>query len=300
MKEYKYNYTYLITNTKENRYYIGVKSCDCLPEENTDYMGSSELLTEDIVLIGQEHFTKIILETFDSREEAEMHERNLHIEYEVHVNDQFYNRKLGQVGFHVTDESVANMTATKNSEKWKETIGKEAGKKISDLRNDTTWKESIGKLAIDRYRKTVNDPEWLMTKGKERSAKMKAVKADPSWKEEVGVPAVKKMMALRATDKWQEEVGIPAIAQFIETTNDPAWLATTGKAKAQKIRAKRLDPDWKATVGKAALEKHRKTKANPTWIKNNTFVCEHCEKSMVGKANYVRWHGDKCKFKKVP
>lgn len=44
----KYHYTYVILNLVTKVRYIGVRSCDCLPEQDTSYMGSSKLLTEDI------------------------------------------------------------------------------------------------------------------------------------------------------------------------------------------------------------------------------------------------------------
>ena len=89
VKEYKYHYTYLIENLTpidDLQFYIGVKSCDCPPEENTDYMGSSVPLDEAIAQTGINNFKKHILETFESRKDAESHEVAIHLEYDVASN----------------------------------------------------------------------------------------------------------------------------------------------------------------------------------------------------------------------
>ena len=55
-------------------------------------MGSSKYLSEDIQSRGVDDFTKTILCTFDSREEAECHEVELHEELDVQNHKLFYNR----------------------------------------------------------------------------------------------------------------------------------------------------------------------------------------------------------------
>ena len=105
MKEYKYHYTYLITNLKPattQRYYIGVKSCNVLPEENIDYMGSSFILVEDIKLYGTDKFEKIVIDEFNSRDEAEAHENALHLSHNAASNLIFYNTKNVNIGFNNT------------------------------------------------------------------------------------------------------------------------------------------------------------------------------------------------------
>lgn len=89
------HYTYLITNTTAStgeKYYIGVRSCKGLPEEDVNYMGSSKYLNRDIARVGREVFVKTILCEFDTREEANLHEIELHHEFNVQENDLFYNR----------------------------------------------------------------------------------------------------------------------------------------------------------------------------------------------------------------
>jgi len=64
-----YHYTYFITNTTNQMQYIGVRSCSCLPENDSDYMGSSKTLDETMA-VEPEAFTKTIIGTFPTREIA--------------------------------------------------------------------------------------------------------------------------------------------------------------------------------------------------------------------------------------
>lgn len=90
----KYHYVYFIENltpVDERRYYIGVRSCECFPEEDP-YMGSSVSLNEVISRCGIQHFQKTILSEFSSRKDAVQHEIDLHLFYDVGRNKQFFNK----------------------------------------------------------------------------------------------------------------------------------------------------------------------------------------------------------------
>ncbi len=96
MKYTKVHYVYKITNNKptdERKYYIGVRTApNGNPQEDTKYMSSSKYLKEAITKIGLEHFSKEILSTWETREEALNEEIRLHSEYEVTNNILFYNK----------------------------------------------------------------------------------------------------------------------------------------------------------------------------------------------------------------
>lgn len=89
------HYVYLIEKKSaletEQKYYIGVRSCECLIG-NDDYMGSSKYLTEDINNNGREQYNKIILKRFDNREDAYQYEMFMHKEFDVVNNPIFFNR----------------------------------------------------------------------------------------------------------------------------------------------------------------------------------------------------------------
>ena len=75
--------------------YIGMRSCDCLIEED-NYWGSSKYLPEDV----SETFDKFILGRFDTREEAIADEIHRHKMNDVGRNPLFINRaKQTSTGF---------------------------------------------------------------------------------------------------------------------------------------------------------------------------------------------------------
>ena len=88
---YSQHYTYEITNKKSGIRYIGVRSCNCNPSDDS-YMGTSKKLDEAIEIEGKENFTKKILQTFPTREEAIQHEIELHELHDVAKNPMFYNQ----------------------------------------------------------------------------------------------------------------------------------------------------------------------------------------------------------------
>ena len=91
----KFHYTYKITNLNPltpKKYYIGLRSCDCLPENDISYLSSCKPLLNDIKLYGVLNFNKEILHTFNTREDALFNEIQLHEYYDVSHNDEFYNQ----------------------------------------------------------------------------------------------------------------------------------------------------------------------------------------------------------------
>jgi hypothetical protein len=79
-----YHYVYY-SYEEWGRGYIGVRSCRCLPEEDYSYYGS--FYDETFAPLN-----KIILLTFQTREEAIQAEIALHDFYQVHVNKHFANK----------------------------------------------------------------------------------------------------------------------------------------------------------------------------------------------------------------
>lgn len=80
------HYTYILLDPESEMKYIGMRSSKCKPEEDT-YMGSSYAMTiED-----KRRCDKLILEEFNTREEALLHEIKLHEQFQVHTNPEFWN-----------------------------------------------------------------------------------------------------------------------------------------------------------------------------------------------------------------
>lgn len=114
------HYVYLIEKKSaletEQKYYIGVRSCECLIADD-QYMGSSKYLTEDIEKTGRNNFNKIILKRFQSREEALAHEIELHKEFDVANNPIFFNKaRQTSVKFAAGDGENNHFYGKKHSE----------------------------------------------------------------------------------------------------------------------------------------------------------------------------------------
>jgi hypothetical protein len=101
-------FCYLITNKLNNRRYIGRKYFyeRRKPKGKTrrtkklsnwqDYYGSSELLAEDISVIGNKHFDRQILSLHVTRGDANMYEVMLQFEFDVLTSDDYYNQTIGK------------------------------------------------------------------------------------------------------------------------------------------------------------------------------------------------------------
>jgi hypothetical protein len=160
------HYVYLIEKKNalpnQEKYYIGVRSCECKIGEDS-YMSSSVFLREDIKKVGRQNFNKIILKRFDTREEAYTHEIQLHKEFDVANNFIFFNR-ANQLDFgfgggigennawfgkeHSVEwkkEKSIKMTGNKNAAGYKHT--EEAKQKIKAKRAEQVFsQESLDKL----------------------------------------------------------------------------------------------------------------------------------------------------------
>jgi hypothetical protein len=81
------HYTYII-NYPSGMKYIGVRSCKALPEEDTQYLGSSKIIPPE----EKSGAIKTILKSFDTRLEAVKHECELHELHDVKNNSNYYNQ----------------------------------------------------------------------------------------------------------------------------------------------------------------------------------------------------------------
>lgn len=117
----QYHYVYLLIDlhpTTSEQFYIGVRSCYCLPSEDNEYMSSSKHVATD-------RCDKIVLEEFESRKEAIQYEILLHEEKDVAKNKVFYNRaKQTSVGFDtsgtkLSTEQLAKKLSTVSTKEYK-------------------------------------------------------------------------------------------------------------------------------------------------------------------------------------
>jgi hypothetical protein len=80
------HYTYLLIDPETEMKYVGMRTCECEVDEDP-YMGSSYAMTSE----DRNRCDKIVLEVFNTREEALAHEIYIHNLYEVHTNPEFWN-----------------------------------------------------------------------------------------------------------------------------------------------------------------------------------------------------------------
>ncbi len=69
----KYYYIYIVFNIINDRFYVGQRGCNCVPEKDTKYLGSGCALRNAFVKYGIENFSKEIIEicTVDDVDEKE-------------------------------------------------------------------------------------------------------------------------------------------------------------------------------------------------------------------------------------
>lgn len=113
-----YHYVYLITNKMNNKSYIGVRSSKVKPSEDLGilyYSSSTDLLFMDDQKNNPHNYRYEIIAEVDSRHDAIDLEIKLHDEFNVAVNELFYNRskqsstKFDTTGTKHSDETIDKM-----------------------------------------------------------------------------------------------------------------------------------------------------------------------------------------------
>ncbi len=171
-------------------------------------------------------------------------------------------------------------------------------------------------LQINNNQNRYNPNATQYAKIKQLAANATADVQIERWKKNDYSESITQMSKLKNSPKWKETKGLEAIEKFKETTHNRDWIDTIGKDKKRKEKETKSNPKWIRTVGFNANTQLRKTINDPKWIEttgkdksknqsdtirsikwqiDNTIICEHCKLSMVGKGNYVRWHGNNCK-----
>jgi hypothetical protein len=142
------HYTYLLIDPETEMKYVGMRTCECEVDEDP-YMGSSYAMTSE----DRNRCDKIVLEVFNTREEALAHEIYIHNLYEVHTNPEFWNLAkqtstkftCSTKGRKATAEQRRKMSearkGTKASPKLKAKLSEQRqGELNSNFKHNTTYK----------------------------------------------------------------------------------------------------------------------------------------------------------------
>ena len=153
---YSHNYTYEIENKINRIRYIGVRSCNEAPVDDP-YFGSCDTLDEAIENEGIENFTKTILQTFDTREEAVEDEKFLHDLYDVAKNIMFYNQaKQTSTGFDTAGKKLSEEHRRKISEANKGN-SHNIGRKLTEEHKKNIGEAGKGKKRTEETRRNISE-----------------------------------------------------------------------------------------------------------------------------------------------
>ena len=162
MKHYVYQ---IISMTPDEngvcRIYSGLRSCECEPEEDTEYMGSGMAIRGAIEKYGRDKFMKLIIAKFDTREEAhECETKWLEKQFKFHGNDWskfrkfHYNLRLNEGshdGFACSPDTREKQRAAK--------IGKMDGAKNPNFGKTGEKHPFFGKQHCEETKKKISEAQ---------------------------------------------------------------------------------------------------------------------------------------------
>jgi hypothetical protein len=209
----------MIENIIEHKYYIGVRTCkNILPSKDLGIKYFSSSLNKDFKRHQKQNPSQYryhVLEIFNNRKDANAFEIELHIRYDVAVNESFYNRATAtSTGFSIdgrshTPESRAKISAShkgikKSPEHCANISAATKGEKNPNFgkiaKEETRLKMSVSRKGVKRSPESV-EKTAASKRGKPRSEETKA-KISAAHK---GVPkskeSIEKMKATKAANR---------------------------------------------------------------------------------------------------
>lgn len=234
---HKYNHyiIYLITNTLNNRKYVGFHATNNL---NDDYFGSGELIQKAIKCYGCDKFTKDILEYVNVNEwrEKEIYwikEKN------SHISNGGYNLTIGGegcVGYQYTKkqrEALIKRVSGKNNPMY--------GKKHTTESVKKNRKSNTGKKHSTETRKKISKSNTGQKRSETTIQKMKE-----SWE--------LRKISYPMTDETKEKIGTQSRIRFL------------GKKQAEETKKKRSE-SLKGKKQKRVICKYCKKECSPSTLK---------------------------------
>ena len=173
--EKKFNYVYLTTNLINGHQYVGDRSCDCDPNNDTKYIGSGRPYLQNAIReYGKDNFKKEILEYFSTKQDAFEAQEKYIIKYDTLAPNGYNLSPKGGLnvrGCHSdeTKEKIKISNINKHNEKkgksFEELYGEEKAKEI----RAKISKSHDGKKHTDDSRKKMSEskkgkPAWNKNK----------------------------------------------------------------------------------------------------------------------------------------
>ena len=177
------HYVYLIEKKPaletEQKYYIGVRSCEGLIADDNDYMSSSKYLKEEVNKLGKQAFNKIILKRFDNREDALNYEIKMHKEFNVASNFIFFNKANQKTtGFSCGPGELNPFYGRKHTEEYKQRLS--ALLKTKDCRSKTP---NFGLVHTEetKLKMSLKRKEWMSKNKHPRKDKIATEEERKAW-----------------------------------------------------------------------------------------------------------------------
>lgn len=157
----KYHYTYSVTNKLNGKSYIGVRSSNVKPNEDIGvlYFTSSTDLEFKEDFKNNTSFYKIhVIKIFNTREQAHMHEIELHEKYSVAENSNFYNKakatstKFSIAGTNLSKEHRLNISKSSKGRKLSKETRLKMSKAQKGLKKSKEHRENLSKSVENRRR----------------------------------------------------------------------------------------------------------------------------------------------------
>jgi hypothetical protein len=239
---YKFSYVYRIDHPETGQYYIGLRSCNCSPEDDK-YMGSGIKITRAIESRGIENFKKTILEVFTDRTSAAELERSL--VDEARLEDPLCLNLMtgGEITQHTKKfaAEVGDKISTSIRESFRKNpeLGKAVSKRVTAYYADHP--EAREKVSQMRLR-LQNDPEHV----KRNKAARQKLMSDPATRQRI-IDATRTPESLKkrsetmkkyaSSEEGAEKIGL--------ATADTTYMNLNGETR----RIKNVDVDSMIKLG---------------------------------------------------
>lgn len=177
-KKQKFHYIYMITNTKNGNYYIGMHSTNNLED---GYMGGGTRIRNSIRKHGLEVHTKNIIEFLDDRESLKKREREI-VNESLIQDKKCLNLQLGGGGGFINNEhmkkaatsgaSKTNQMRRENPESWIKACegnGEKISKKLKEIYSSGHFNPWSGKKHKQETKNKISEKNSESQKGGKNS-----------------------------------------------------------------------------------------------------------------------------------